>query len=86
MAYELDVQPKAIKALAELDPSVAKRITDKLRWLSENITELTPLPLSGNLAGQYKLYIGVYRAVYSIDRDSKIVTVHNVGHRKNVYD
>ena len=86
MAYELDVLPKAIKALAELDPSIAKRITDKLRWLSTNIKDLTPLPLSGNLAGLYKLYIGVYRAVYSINHNNKIVTVHKVGHRKDVYD
>ncbi|MBF0459122.1 MAG: type II toxin-antitoxin system RelE/ParE family toxin [Nitrospirae bacterium] len=86
MAYELDVLPKAIKALAEIDPSIAKRIADKLRWLSKNIEDLTPLPLSGNLAGFYKLYIGVYRAVYSIDHNNKTVTVHKVGHRKDVYD
>ncbi|MBF0554394.1 MAG: type II toxin-antitoxin system RelE/ParE family toxin [Nitrospirae bacterium] len=86
MAFKLEVRPEAIKTLFELDRPIAKRIFDKLAWLSKNIEDLTPLPLSGSLAGRYKLYIGAYRAVYSIDHDSKIVKVHNVGHRKNVYD
>lgn len=86
MAYELEILPKALKKLSELDPSISTRILDKLAWLSENIEDLTPLPLSGDLAGLYKLYIGVYRAIYKIDNSKKIVTVHKVGHRKDVYD
>ncbi|MBF0556680.1 MAG: type II toxin-antitoxin system RelE/ParE family toxin [Nitrospirae bacterium] len=86
MVYRLEVLSEASKTLSELDRPIGRRIFDKLAWLSENIRSLTSLPLSGDLAGFYKLYIGVYRAVYSIDHENKIVSVHNVGHRKNVYD
>ena len=58
--FQVIILPKAIDKLAILDRHTAKRITDKLMWLSENIKLINPLPLSGNLSGLYKLKIGDY--------------------------
>jgi mRNA interferase RelE/StbE len=76
---------EASKTLSELDRPIGRRIFDKLAWLSENIRSLTPLPLSDDLAGFYKLYIGVYRAIYSVNHETRVISVHKIGHRKDVY-
>ena len=53
--------------------------------LSENIELISPLPLSGNLSGLYKLKVGDYRAIYELDHNKMIITVHKIGHRRDIY-
>ena len=63
MMYQVIILPKAVDDLARIDKTIAKRITDKLTWLSLNIEAITPLSLHGNLLGFYKLKIGDYRTL-----------------------
>ena len=83
--YQVIILPKALDDLSRLDKSIAKRITDKLTWLSENIKTITPIPLISSLSGFYKLRVGDWRIIYDIDRDENIITVHKIGHRKEIY-
>ncbi len=83
--YQVIVLPKALKDLSNLDKSVAKRVTDKLMWLSDNIETMNPLALKSNLSGFYKLKIGDYRALYDIEHIKKIIYIHKIGHRKEIY-
>ena len=82
--YQVIILPKALRDLSGLDKSISKRILDKL-WLSENIETSTPLPLSEKYAGFFKLRIGDWRTIYDVDHENKIITVHKVGHRKEIY-
>ena len=66
-AYQVIILPKAFEDLSKIDKTVAERITDKLTWLSENIDNITPLPLKGDLSGLYKLKVGDWRIIYDID-------------------
>ncbi|OGV96927.1 MAG: hypothetical protein A3I04_01040 [Nitrospinae bacterium RIFCSPLOWO2_02_FULL_39_110] len=83
--YKVIILPTAFEDLSRIDKPIAKRITDKITWLSENLDNITPLPLKGNLSGFYKLKIGDWRALYEIDYDERVITVHKVGHRKEIY-
>ena len=83
--YQVIILPKAVKDLLRLDKVIAKRITDKLTWLSNNVETMSMRPLKGDLSGFYKLTVGDYRAIYEIDHNRKVVTVHKVGHRKEIY-
>ena len=65
--YQVIILPKAFEDLSKIDKTVAERITDKLTWLSENIDNITPLPLKGDLSGLYKLKVGDWRIIYDID-------------------
>ena len=65
--YHVIILPKAFEDLSKIDKTVAERITDKLTWLSENIDNITPLPLKGDLSGLYKLKVGDWRIIYDID-------------------
>ena len=84
-AYELELMPEALEDLGGLDPPVAQRVLDKLRWLAQNLDRLTPQPLRGEWRGVYRLRIGAYRAFYTVDHADRRITVHLVGHRREVY-
>lgn len=83
--YQVIVLPKALKDLSNLDRTIAKRVIDKLMWLSDNIETMNPLALKSNLSGFYKLKIGDYRALYDIEHSKKIIYIHKIGHRKEIY-
>ena len=83
--YSVIILPKAFDMLSKLDKPIARRITDKLAWFSENVEIVNILPLTGNLYGLCKLKVGAYRIVYKIDHNSRVITVHKIGHRRDIY-
>lgn len=42
-------------------------------------------PLERELAGKYRVKVGLYRVIYVIDKQNKTITILNVGHRSTVY-
>lgn len=83
--YKLDFTDEGKAALASLDKIVAQRILDKLKWFLQNIEAVNFKPLEGNLSGMYKIRVGDWRVIYEINHNDKIVTVHKVGHRREIY-
>ena len=83
--YQLQLLDRAVRDLSELDKPVAARVVERLRWLAENLDQIRPLPLTGNLGGLYKLRIGDYRVIYEILKNEDTVIVHAIGHRRDVY-
>lgn len=83
--YSVIILPKATNGLSRIDKHIAKRITDKLTWLSENVEIINTLPLAGELSGLFKLKVGDYRAIYELNHNKKVITVHKIGHRRDIY-
>jgi mRNA interferase RelE/StbE len=83
--YKLDFTDEGKADLASLDKIVAQRVLDKLKWFLQNIEAVNFKPLEGNLSGLYKLRIGDWRIIYEFNHNDKVVTVHKVGHRKEIY-
>ncbi|MBC8249588.1 MAG: type II toxin-antitoxin system RelE/ParE family toxin [Anaerolineales bacterium] len=77
--------PEARDDLASLDKPIAQRILNKLHWLTENFDALTPEPLTGEWKGLFKLRIGSYRALYTVNRIERRITVHLIKHRGEAY-
>lgn len=73
----------AVRDLEKLDRAVAKRIVRKTTWLSENFEQITPEPLSGDLSGTYKLRVGSWRVIYTIENLTLVIRF--IGHRKEIY-
>jgi mRNA interferase RelE/StbE len=84
--YQVEFDPEAEQDLIGLDQSVAERILKKLKWLAENFESVKPEPLHQRLRGKYKLRMGNYRAVYTVDRKTKRIRVHMMGHRDQIYE
>ncbi|WP_248907019.1 type II toxin-antitoxin system RelE family toxin [Halocatena marina] len=74
---------QALEHLSELDPQVADRMMNKISEATE-WTEHRLVPLSG--FPYYKLRTGDYRAIIVWERETDILRVEAVGHRRNVYD
>ena len=86
MAFSVEFTPEGVTSLQALSSSVQERILRKLRWLSERFEDITPQALSNNLSGLFKLRVGDYRVIYSFDPKLQIITIHKVGHRREIYD
>jgi len=72
MAYQIRLIPEAAKDLRRFDKPVAQRVVNKLKWLSQNFEDIVPEPLAGGFKTLYKLKIGSYRVLYTINRDKHI--------------
>jgi mRNA interferase RelE/StbE len=83
--YQVIILPKALNDLSALDKAVALRVIDKLTWASANFENILPLPLSANYTGFNKLRVGDWRVIYDVNYEKQIITVHKVGHRRDIY-
>jgi mRNA interferase RelE/StbE len=73
----------AIEDLEKLDKSIARRILRRLAWLSKNFQSIVPEPLTGELKGTFKLRIGDWRTVYTVE--GKIIVIQLISHRSEIY-
>ena len=73
----------AIKDLGRLDRQVARRILKKLEWFSRHFETVVPEPLSAEFKGVYKLRIGDWRVIYTLESES--IVVQAIGHRREIY-
>ena len=82
MTYALNFLRKAREQLNELDSSLKRRIGKVLDRVCVNpdhfVVRLVGYP-------DYKVKVGKYRVIVSIDRANKVITVLRVDLRKKVY-
>ena len=83
MSYKILLHPKAAKFLKKLNEKTRER----------TIAALTELESSPKTKGQqlrdqrfYRLRIGDYRTIYTVDEVEKSVIILFIGHRRDVYD
>lgn len=86
MAWRIEIDKDVQRAMRKLDRQVAKRITDKLREISQlDDPRSTGRALVGNLAGLWRYRVGDYRIVCDIEDGVLVVLVVDVAHRREVY-
>lgn len=86
MSYIVKYQLQAVSDLKKLDKQTQKRITNKITWLAENFEQIIPQPLTENWSNFYKLRVGDYRVIYSIDRQIEVLWIEKIGHRREIYN
>ena len=84
--YQVRLTRRAEKAFDQLmksQPAMGRRVAEAI----DRITEDPDLGISlrGDLKGLFKYRVGVYRIIYTIERGVLVVTVIDIGHRKEVY-
>ncbi len=85
MSYQVFIKPAAQRQLKKLTLNIQKDLIALIESLSEE-----PRP-SGckklkQRQNQYRMRLGDYRIIYSIEDVTVIVRVIKVGHRRNVYE
>lgn len=83
MKYEVHVVHAAEKDMDKLPMPVHDRISLRILSLEENPRPRGVKKLSGR--DEYRLRVGDYRLLYTIDDNQCSVTVFAVGHRREVY-
>jgi len=83
-SYSLFLKPSVEKDLRHLPKPLLARVWQRIEALSEE-----PLPRqSTKLAGAehlYRLRVGDYRVIYTVDHQAKHIVVHYVRHRRDAY-
>jgi mRNA interferase RelE/StbE len=82
--YSITFARTARKELESLDVSVINRIFPKIESLSGNPRPHTCVKLKGG-RNLWRIRIGVYRIIYTINDDKKLVDIITVRHRKDAY-
>jgi mRNA interferase RelE/StbE len=82
--YRIELRPAAVRALRRLDPPVARRIRGAIELLAVDPRPPASRPLRGR--DGYRVRVGDYRIIYSIQDDALRVVVVALGHRRDVYE
>ena len=84
MSYRVEILRRAAKSLGKLPAQDFGRVRDAIRELADD-----PRPTGcKKLVGRdgWRLRVGRYRVIYEVADAVRIVTVLDVGHRRDVYD
>lgn len=73
----------AEKDILVLGKSLGQRIFKKTALLKNQPFELGSQKLAGGKG--YRIRIGDYRVVYTVDKKNKLITIIKIGHRREIY-
>jgi mRNA interferase RelE/StbE len=81
--YRIDLVRSTERELHALPITIHKRVVARLLRLSEE-----PRPRGSRKLSQgpgWRLRIGDYRVLYTVDDTEHVITVYSIGHRRDVY-
>jgi mRNA-degrading endonuclease RelE of RelBE toxin-antitoxin system len=81
---DVELIPEAQQQATELPKTIRARLYKALERLANWPEVSGAKPLTGRLAGRYRLRTGDYRTQFYVTGD--VVTVEKIGHRRRFYD
>ena len=81
--YRIEFRPAALREIPKIDSSVQPRIQSAVELLAKDPRPPASRPLRGRPA--YRLTMGDYRVIYTIDDGVLLIVIVTVGHRRDVY-
>ncbi|MEM6432310.1 MAG: type II toxin-antitoxin system RelE/ParE family toxin [Cyanobacteria bacterium P01_D01_bin.115] len=85
MNYEILFKPAAQRQLKKLMPKVQQDLLAIIEGLSAEPRPSGCKKLKGR-PNQYRIRLGNYRVIYSIEDEILIVRVIKIGHRRDIYE
>lgn len=83
--FEIVFKRVAEKELEALPNLVIVKIIEAIKLLEANPQPKGCKKLKGKIEDLYRIRIGDYRVIYSIENKIEIIEIRRVGHRKDVY-
>ncbi len=81
--YRVKLTARAKRELKNLSKEDKIIIGEVIEEIKED--PLVGKPLSRELIGRFSYRVGVYRVIYKINHDDKIISILSAGHRDTVY-
>jgi mRNA interferase RelE/StbE len=85
VSYRVEMSQRARRSFLALPKRDRQRIGERLLQLADNPRPHGTKALSGPLKGHYRLRVGDYRVVYTVEDDERVALVVRVGPRASVY-
>lgn len=85
MTYKIEFRPAAHRDLKALPKEILLRVSEKISALAENPRPLGVEKLSGSEDDFYRIRIGDYRVLYTIQDKVLLIIIIKVRHRREVY-
>lgn len=85
MAYSIIVSRKVEKEIIKLPAPIVKSVSNAIDKLADNPRPPGSKKLKGTDENLWRVRVGDYRVIYSIEDVLKIVEIKRVRHRKEVY-
>ena len=82
--YKIKWKNSAIKELKKLDRKIIPKIINTIDKLSDAPLKNNSRKLIGS-EHTYRLRVGDYRIIYSIENEFLIIEIIRIGHRKDIY-
>jgi mRNA interferase RelE/StbE len=82
--YRLDIPPHVGEILRHLPPELKRPIKNAFQALARD--PALGEPLLRELAGLWKYRVRRFRIVYAVDRDTRVLRIFAVGHRRTIYE
>jgi mRNA interferase RelE/StbE len=83
VTYRVDVRPAAVRALRKVDHQDRPRIQAAIALLAQDPRPPGARALRGR--DGYRVRVGDYRILYTVDDGVLVVVVVTLGHRREVY-
>jgi mRNA interferase RelE/StbE len=80
------MKKSAVKEMELLPKKIAQSITSAIFFLADNPRPRGCKKLSGSVNNFWRIRIGDYRVIYTIDDEIKIIDIQKVGHRRDIYE
>ena len=81
--YKLHIASRAVKELRKISRIHQEAIISVFKELRED--PFIGKPLTRELSGKFSYKVGVYRIIYKVNNQDKIVQILTAGHRSTVY-
>jgi mRNA interferase RelE/StbE len=83
-SYKIILKPSVQKDFRSLSKTMVERVLNHIESLSENPFPPQSIKLE-NSERLYRIRVGDYRIVYSVDKEIKRITIQYVRHRRDAY-
>ncbi|MGI0479328.1 type II toxin-antitoxin system RelE family toxin [Geminocystis sp. CENA526] len=83
MNYNINIKKRASKVLESLSNVDYQRVRDAIRELAKTPRPSGCLKLTGRNA--WRIRVGVYRIIYTINDSQLTIVVIDIGHRRDIY-
>ena len=85
MKYKVNIKKSALKAIEKLPKKTANNVSSSIRALADEPRPDNCKKLKG-VDDTYRIRIGDYRVIYTVDDSIVTVEVVKVGNRKDIYE